>query len=137
MIDRLLVLRVVYFLLKIFGINNNITTFVETNLIMQNIPNSIVFNEDCMAVMDRYPDKYFDLACVDPPYGINVNISMGRRKGYKKSNYHKFSGNDRLTFKQSVSLHYFYKYNINDTVFLYDMKKGIFTYTSSFKIKEQ
>jgi site-specific DNA-methyltransferase (adenine-specific) len=32
---------------------------------------SIVFNEDCMEVMARYPDKYFDLAVVDPPYGIN------------------------------------------------------------------
>ena len=30
---------------------------------------SLVFNEDCMAVMARYPDKYFDLAVVDPPYG--------------------------------------------------------------------
>ena len=29
---------------------------------------SEVFNEDCMAVMRRYPDKYFDLAVVDPPY---------------------------------------------------------------------
>lgn len=26
-------------------------------------------NEDCMDVMARYPDKYFDLAIVDPPYG--------------------------------------------------------------------
>ena len=52
-------------------------------------PKSIVTNEDCMAVMARYPDKYFDLAVVDPPYGININHSMGRRKGYKKSNYKK------------------------------------------------
>ena len=29
---------------------------------------SIVFNEDCMKGMARYPDKYFDLAVVDPPY---------------------------------------------------------------------
>ena len=29
---------------------------------------SEVFNDDCMAVMRRYPDKYFDLAVVDPPY---------------------------------------------------------------------
>jgi site-specific DNA-methyltransferase (adenine-specific) len=29
-----------------------------------------VFNEDCMEVMKRYPDKHFDLAVVDPPYGI-------------------------------------------------------------------
>jgi len=53
-----------------------------------------ITNEDNMELMARYPDKYFDLAIVDPPYGININISMGRRKGDKKSNYHKFSGND-------------------------------------------
>ena len=29
------------------------------------------FNEDCMVGMARYPDKYFDLAIVDPPYGID------------------------------------------------------------------
>lgn len=38
---------------------------------------SVVFNEDCMAGMSRYPDKYFDLAIVDPPYGINMEL-MGR-----------------------------------------------------------
>ena len=32
---------------------------------------SVTFNEDCMAGMARYPDKYFDLAVVDPPYAIN------------------------------------------------------------------
>lgn len=26
-------------------------------------------NIDCMDGMKRYPDKYFDLAIVDPPYG--------------------------------------------------------------------
>ena len=26
------------------------------------------FNEDCMVGMKRYPDKYFELAIVDPPY---------------------------------------------------------------------
>lgn len=40
--------------------------------------NSIVTNEDCMALMARYPDKYFDLAVVDPPYGIDRNgMNMG------------------------------------------------------------
>jgi site-specific DNA-methyltransferase (adenine-specific) len=29
-----------------------------------------VFNIDCMIGMAEYPDKYFDLAVVDPPYGI-------------------------------------------------------------------
>ena len=53
-----------------------------------------ITNEDNMVLMARYPDNYFDLAIVDPPYGINVNVSMGRRKGDKKSDYHKFAGND-------------------------------------------
>jgi site-specific DNA-methyltransferase (adenine-specific) len=53
-----------------------------------------ITNEDNMVLMARYPDNYFDLAIVDPPYGINVNVSMGRRKGDKKSIYHKFAGND-------------------------------------------
>lgn len=33
---------------------------------------SIVFNEDCMITMNRYPDNYFDIAVCDIPYGINV-----------------------------------------------------------------
>ena len=28
------------------------------------------FNEDCMVGMKRYGDKHFDLAIVDPPYGL-------------------------------------------------------------------
>ena len=31
-----------------------------------------VFNEDCMITMARYEDNYFDLAVVDPPYGLNI-----------------------------------------------------------------
>lgn len=31
-----------------------------------------ITNEDCMELMARYPDKYFDLAIVDPPYGIDI-----------------------------------------------------------------
>jgi site-specific DNA-methyltransferase (adenine-specific) len=37
-----------------------------------------VTNEDNMELMARYPDKYFDLAIVDPPYGIDRNgMNMG------------------------------------------------------------
>ena len=46
------------------------------------VASSTVFNEDCMNLMSRYSDKHFDLAVVDPPYGIGVNVSMGRRKRY-------------------------------------------------------
>lgn len=38
---------------------------------------SEVFNESCMAGMARYPDKYFDLAVVDPPY-----FSGPEKRGY-------------------------------------------------------
>ena len=41
-------------------------------------------NEDNMIMMARYPDDYFDLAIVDPPYGINVNENIGLKKGQKK-----------------------------------------------------
>lgn len=46
-----------------------------------------IIQGDCMEVMAQYPDKYFDLAVVDPPYGIGVNHNMGRRKGDKPSKY--------------------------------------------------
>lgn len=52
-------------------------------------PTSIYVNCDCMMGMKQFPDKYFDLAVVDPPYGININNSMGRRKGDKQSEYPK------------------------------------------------
>ena len=42
---------------------------------------SEVFLVDCMEGMKQYPDKYFDLAVVDPPYGININ-SSGRLGHY-------------------------------------------------------
>ena len=35
-----------------------------------------ITNEDNMLLMARYPDNYFDLAIVDPPYGINVKTRV-------------------------------------------------------------
>ncbi len=31
------------------------------------------YNMDCMEGMKQFPDKFFDLAIVDPPYGINMD----------------------------------------------------------------
>lgn len=42
--------------------------------------NNIVYNEDCMVGMARYPDKYFDLAIVDPPYGLPKGSTQGSGK---------------------------------------------------------
>ena len=36
---------------------------------------SEVYLEDCMMGMKRYPDKYFDLAIVDPEFGIGIGNS--------------------------------------------------------------
>jgi len=43
-----------------------------------------LYNCDNMEFMAKYPDNYFDLAIVDPPYSIDVNMNMGRRKGMGK-----------------------------------------------------
>ena len=43
------------------------------------------YNMDCMQGMKEFPDKYFDLAIVDPPYGINIQKS-GRLGRYNNQN---------------------------------------------------
>ena len=45
-------------------------------------------NLDCMIGMSRYPDKYFELAIVDPPYGLGKSVvnSGGRFKRYTNKN---------------------------------------------------
>jgi len=48
-----------------------------------------ITNEDNMALMARYPDNYFDLAIVDPPYGIGANkmtLGNGKKKIYRGLN---------------------------------------------------
>lgn len=46
---------------------------------------SQVFNIDCLEGMKQYPDKYFELAIVDPEYGLDVgNMKMGHKKGQDK-----------------------------------------------------
>ena len=44
---------------------------------------------DCMDYMKDLPDNAFDLAIVDPPYGININFNMGLRKGQRKKHIEK------------------------------------------------
>ncbi len=39
-----------------------------------------ITNEDNMALMSRYKDNYFDLAIVDPPYGLGKKTTDGRGK---------------------------------------------------------
>ena len=39
--------------------------------------NLTITNEDCMELMKRYPDNHFELAIVDPPYGLDRFKSGG------------------------------------------------------------
>lgn len=59
-----------------------------------------LYNMDCMDGMKQFPDKYFDLAIVDPPYGIGINNNIGRRKGDKKSAYPKAYWDDKPPTKE-------------------------------------
>ena len=56
-----------------------------------------ITNEDNMLLMARYPDNYFDLAIVDPPYGINLanmNMGIGNTKKASKAKNRKWKPKD-------------------------------------------
>ena len=58
---------------------------------------SQVTQEDNIAMMSRYPDKFFDLAIVDPPYGIdlaNMNMGVGKSKKASKIQNRKWVSKD-------------------------------------------
>lgn len=52
------------------------------------------YNMDCMDGMKEFPDKYFDLAIVDPPYGDGGGgVANGERFGERFDRYrHDTSG---------------------------------------------
>jgi len=60
------------------------------NAMLQAVPLSEVYLMDCIQGMKHYPDKWFDLAVCDPPYGINMaeNLASGwaSRSGGVKHN---------------------------------------------------
>lgn len=47
------------------------------------------YNCDCMEGMRDIPDKYFELAIVDPPYGINIETSGTYFKQFKTKGWDK------------------------------------------------
>ena len=46
------------------------------------------YNMDCMEGMKQFPDKYFDLAIVDPPYGIGVMSMTYTKSGAVRTHGH-------------------------------------------------
>ena len=56
----------------------------------------IITNEDNMELMTRYEDNYFDLAIVDPPYGIDINSSGTHfKEKYDVKEWDKNTPNDK------------------------------------------
>jgi len=53
-----------------------------------------ITNEDNMVLMERYPDKYFDLAIVDPPYGIGFDGEVKEMANNKSKKWNKAKGSD-------------------------------------------
>ena len=41
-----------------------------------------ITNEDCMKLMARHPDKHFDIAIVDPPYGSIAGQEFKNNNGH-------------------------------------------------------
>lgn len=53
---------------------------------MEKLGNITLYNADCMEIMKGFADKQFDLALVDPPYGIDAcNMTMGSGNNKKWS----------------------------------------------------
>ena len=54
----------------------------------ENVLDNGFYNMDCMEGMAQFPDKFFDLAIVDPPYGDgNQKIGGGVRFGQRFDRY--------------------------------------------------
>ena len=71
------------------------------------------YNMDCMEGMKEFPDNYFDLAIVDPPYGAGFTENGGCKGWFTK--YHQAQNKDdyqRFGNKDSV----FEKYKRNGKV---------------------
>lgn len=60
-----------------------------------------VYNMDCMELLKQVPDKYFDLAIVDPPYGIKRNkMTMGNSIFNKDNKEWDFNAPNETFFKE-------------------------------------
>lgn len=64
-------------------------------------PISEVYLGDCIEYMRKFPDKFFDLAVVDPPFGIGENWRKDRRSKHR-NHRNKFNNNtpDKIYFDE-------------------------------------
>ena len=63
------------------------------NVLLPAVPSSEVYLEDCVTALKRYADNHFDLAIVDPPYGIGFSSKKQSNFGKGGIN-HEYKGWD-------------------------------------------
>lgn len=106
---------------------------------------NIVFNEDCMVGMARYPDKHFDLAVVDPPYfsgperrayyGRSVSATNIKRRNYPVTEHWQVPGADYFRELERVSKRYivwgcnYYDYRFSPGRIVWDKCNGSSTFS--------
>lgn len=67
-------------------------------------PWNVILHGDCMELMEHIEDKSIELACVDPPYGINVGTkTMGKGSGNDVGRNKKKSWDDNIPDKNYFS----------------------------------
>ncbi len=67
-------------------------------MILSDKPKIELLNADCMDVMKTFSDKQFDLAIVDPPYGLDAN---SHRENERRSNCAKSKRYHNAVWEQS------------------------------------
>ena len=61
-----------------------------------------LYNADCMEVMKTFSDKQFDLAIVDPPYGIGYDGAKQTSGSHGGRKAHEFKGWDTYQPKSTL-----------------------------------
>ncbi|WP_236253677.1 RusA family crossover junction endodeoxyribonuclease [Streptococcus mitis] len=99
----------------------------------------LFLNEDCMDVMKRYPDNYFDLAIVDPPYfsgpeqrkfygnkisPIGVNRLYGKTPEWKIPNRDYFDELFRVSKNQIIWGVNYFNYSFGSGRIVWDKVNG-------------
>lgn len=76
----------------------------------ETMPVSNVYNQDCMIGMKETPDKYYELAVVDIPYGIESKISKGGGSHTKSSvKFHQLYSEMGKMWDVAVAPQYFHE----------------------------
>ena len=66
----------------------------STKPLLPAVPSSDVYLEDCVTALKRYADNHFDLAIVDPPYGIGYDGAKKTSGSHGGRKAHDFKGWD-------------------------------------------